>query len=177
MKLEQFREIADETLRDLTIDERMVKRIRQNACTIKVRRKVRVPRASALIAVACAFVMLLSGSVLIKTMRGAPPALPAAPSPGRDLRYPPVDDEAVSILSSSLETSQFIDGTTLSYGIEEVGAFSGGYAPALATNGLYGYVNEDRVWVVQAMYDEAWDVLDGKASVSVQGLTQIIDVP
>ena len=53
MKLEQFKEIADENLRDLYVDERMVSRIHRKLCAVPVRRKARVPRASALLAAAC----------------------------------------------------------------------------------------------------------------------------
>ena len=147
MKLEQFKEIADENLRDLYVDERMVSRIHRKLCAVPVRRKAHVPRASALLA--------------------APGAAPAVPH-----------NSAVSTLSSSVETSEYIDGSTLSYGVAEVGSFcEEGYAPARGTNGLYGYVNRDNVWVVPAMYDAAEDVVDGKAAVTVQGTVQIIEVP
>lgn len=177
MKLEQFKEIADENLKDLAVDERMVMRIRRGACSIQVRRRPRVPKASALIAAACAVVMLLSGGVLLRTMGplNAAPGNPMASPAGAGLTLP--HNSAASTLSSSLETSRFIDGSTLSYGIADVGTYSEGYAAALATNGLYGYVNEDQVWVVPAMYDDAQDVVDGKAAVSVQGTVQIIEVP
>ena len=41
MKLEQFKEIADENLRDLYVDERMVSRIHRKLCAVPVRRKAR----------------------------------------------------------------------------------------------------------------------------------------
>ena len=164
MKLEQFKEIADENLRDLYVDERIVSRIHRKLCAVPVRRKARVPRASALLAAACVVVMLLSGGVLLHGTGLLQPAVP--------------HNSAVSTLSSSVETSEYIDGSTLSYGVAEVGAFcEEGYAPARGTNGLYGYVNRDNVWVVPAMYDAAEDVVDGKAAVTVQGTVQIIEVP
>lgn len=178
MKLEQFKEIADDQLHDLTVDERMVKRIHQGACSIHVRHKPRVPRAAAWCAAACAAVMVISGSILLQSqMRTGNIASPRAQQDQVTATYALQDSGSMSMLSSSVATSQYVDGTTLSYGIERIGEFSEGYAPALATNGLYGYVNEDRVWVVRAMYDEADEVVDGKAVVKTQGTTSIIDVP
>ena len=180
MKLEQFKEIADDQLRDLTVDERMVKRIRQGACSMHVRRKPRVPRAAAWCAAACAAVMVISGSVLLQSRMlysTEDSALTLTRKNPAATTYTVQDSGAMSMLSSSTATSQYVDGTTLSYGIERIGEFSEGYAPALATNGLYGYVNEDSVWVVRAMYDEADEVIDGKAVVKTQGTTSIIDVP
>lgn len=174
MKLEQFKEIADENLRDLYVDERMVSRIHRKLCAVPVRRKARVPRAPALLAAACVAVMLLSGGVFLHGAGRLRPAAPDAPSSSPSVPR----NSAVSTLSSNVETSEYIDGSMLSYGVEEVGAFcEEGYAPARGTNGLYGYVNRDNVWVVPAMYDAAEDVVDGKAAVTVQGTVQIIDVP
>ena len=79
MKLEQFKEIADENLRDLYVDERMVSRIHRKLCAVPVRRKARVPRASALLAAACVVVMLLSGGVLLHGTGLLQPAASAAP--------------------------------------------------------------------------------------------------
>lgn len=179
MKLEQFKEIADENLKDLYVDERMVQRIHQKVCTVQVQRKPRVPRGAYLLAAACAVVMLVSGGVLLKTL---PPvgtesgaAKAGVPTAATALQQP--ENSAASTLSAQLETSQFIDGSTLSYGLVEVGPFNEGYAPALASNGLYGYVNEDCIWVVRAIYDEAEEVFDGQATVMVQGATQIIEIP
>ena len=164
MKLEQFKEIADENLRDLYVDERMVSRIHRKLCAVPVRRKARVPRASALLAAACVVVMLLSGGVLLHGTGLLQPAASAAPGAAPAVPH----NSAVSTLSSSVETSEYIDGSTLSYGVAEVGAFcEEGYAPARGTN----------VWVVPAMYDAAEDVVDGKAAVTVQGTVQIIEVP
>lgn len=177
MKLEQFKEIANENLRDLTVDERMVMRIHQNICTVKVQRKPRMPRASAFVAAACAVVMLISGGVLIKNQGGF------LTVPGRESVIEGIqgkislDDQQASTLASDAETSHFVDGSTLRYGIAQVGTFSEGYAPALATNGLYGYVNEDNIWVVRAIYDEAKEVAGGKAEVTVQNATKFIDIP
>ena len=174
MKLEQFKEIADENLRDLYVDERMFSRIHRKLCAVPVRRKARVPRASALLAAACVVVMLLSGGVLLHGTGLLQPAASAAPGAAPAVPH----NSAVSTLSSSVETSEYIDGSTLSYGVAEVGSFcEEGYAPARGTNGLYGYVNRDNVWVVPAMYDAAEDVVDGKAAVTVQGTVQIIEVP
>ncbi|MGI5884448.1 MAG: WG repeat-containing protein [Candidatus Spyradocola sp.] len=174
MKLEQFKEIADENLRDLYVDERMVSSIRRKLCAVPVQRKSRVPRASALLAAACAVVMLLSGGVLLYGSGAVRPLASAMPSAAPAVPH----NSAMSTLSSSVETSQSIDGSTLSYGVEEVGTFcEEGYAPARGTNGLYGYVNRDNVWVVPAMYDDAEEVVEGKAAVTVQGTVQIIDVP
>ena len=177
MKLEQFREIADENLKDLNVDERMVQRIHHRLCTDRAPvKRARVPRGAYMLAAACLVVMLVSGGVLMRTLPQS-----AAPS-GSTFRstataQPLPAASAASTLSSSLSTSQFIDGSTLSYGIAQVGAFNEGYAPAKATNGLYGYVNESGVWVIRAMYDEADEVFDGKATVVVQGATQIIEIP
>lgn len=133
-----------------------------------------MPRASALLAAACVVVMLLSGGVLLHGTGLLQPAASAAPGSVPAMPH----NSAVSTLSSSVETSEYIDGSTLSYGVAEVGAFcEEGYAPARGTNGLYGYVNRDNVWVVPAMYDAAEDVVDGKAAVTVQGTVQIIEVP
>ncbi len=174
MKLEQFREIADETLSDLVVDERLVFRIHRKACAQPAKKKARVPRAAALFAAACAVVMLLSGGALLYGGGLRAPQAGAAP----DISPLIPHNSAVSTLSSSVETSKFIDGSTLSYGVEEVGAYSeDGYAPARGTNGLYGYVDRDSVWVVPAMYETAETVVDGKAAVTVQGAVQIIDVP
>ena len=151
MKLEQFKEIADENLRDLYVDERMVSRIHRKLCAVPVRRKARVPRASALLAAACVVVMLLSGGVLLHGTGLLQPAASAAPGAAPAVPH----NSAVSTLSSSVETSEYIDGSTLSYGVAEVGSFC----------------------VVPAMYDAAEDVVDGKAAVTVQGTVQIIEVP
>ena len=78
MKLEQFKEIADDQLRDLTVDERMVKRIHQGACSIHVRHKPRVPRAAAWCAAACAAVMKLSRSVSAAICSGVQPVCRAS---------------------------------------------------------------------------------------------------
>ena len=156
----------------------MVKRIHQGACSIHVRRKPRVPRAAAWCAAACAVIMVISGSILLQSqMHAGNSASPLAQKDQVTATYALQDSGSMSMLSSSVATSQYVDGTTLSYGIERIGEFSEGYAPALATNGLYGYVNEDSVWVVRAMYDEADEVVDGKAVVKTQGTTSIIDVP
>lgn len=174
MKLEQFKEIADENLRDLYVDERMVSRIHRKLCAVPVRSKARVP---ARLGPACGGLRrgdaalgrrapAWNGPAAARGLRcaGAAPAVP--------------HNSAVSTLSSSVETSEYIDGSTLSYGVAEVGSFcEEGYAPARGTNGLYGYVNRDNVWVVPAMYDAAEDVVDGKAAVTVQGTVQIIEVP
>lgn len=118
--------------------------------------------------------MLLSGGVLLHGTGLLQPAASAAPGAAPAVPH----NSAVSTLSSSVETSEYIDGSTLSYGVAEVGSFcEEGYAPARGTNGLYGYVNRDNVWVVPAMYDAAEDVVDGKAAVTVQGTVQIIEVP
>lgn len=177
MKLEQFKEIANENLRDLTVDERMVMRIHQNVCTVKVQRKPRMPRASAFVAAACAVVMLISGGVLVKTQGGFLATPGKSPAIGGVQGKTSIDDQLASTLASDAETSQFIDGSTLCYGIAQVGDFNEGYAPALATNGLYGYVNEDEIWVIRAMYDGAKEVADGKAEVIVQNTTKTIDIP
>lgn len=179
MKLEQFKEIADENLKDLNVDERMVQRIHQRLCTDKVtRRRSRVPRGAFALAAACLVIMLVSGGVLMRTLPKTMACKDDAPS---DVGAPTVqslpDVGQASTLSSTLSTSQFIDGSTLSYGIAQVGAYNEGFAPAMATNGLYGYVNESGVWVVRAMYDEAEEVFDGKATVVVQGMTQVIEIP
>lgn len=179
MKLEQFKEIADENLKDLYVDERLVQRIHLKTCTTPIERTSRVPRAAYYIAAACAAVMLLSGSVLVKTLPGAQKGNGLMDAGTQTavtaLRQP--QTSSASTLSAQLETSVFIDGSILSYGIAEIGAFNEGFAPALASNGLYGYVNEERIWVVRALYDEADEVLNGKASVKVQGVTQIIEIP
>lgn len=179
MKLEQFKEIADENLKDLNVDERMVQRIHQRLCTDSAPvRRARVPRGAYVLAAACLVVMLVSGGVLMRTLpQSTAPSATAFRSDDTATAQPLPAASAASTLSSSLSTSQFIDGTTLSYGIEQVGAFNEGYAPAKATNGLYGYVNESGVWVIRAMYDEADEVFDGKATVVVQGATQIIEIP
>ena len=179
MKLEQFKEIADENLKDLNVDERMVQRIHQRLCTDRVpRSRPRVPRGAYVLAAACLVVMLVSGGVLMRTLpKNLAPADSGYQFAATATAQPLPEASAASTLSSSLSTSQFIDGSTLSYGIAQVGAFNEGYAPAMATNGLYGYVNESGVWVVRAMYDEADEVFDGKATVVVQGATQIIEIP
>ena len=179
MRLEQFKEIADENLKDLNVDERMVQRIHQRLCTDKApRSRPRVPRGAYVLAAACLVVMIISGGVLMRTLpQSAARASDAQDGPGTSAMQLLPEASAASTLSSSLSTSQFIDGSTLSYGIAQVGAFNEGYAPAMATNGLYGYVNESGVWVVRAMYDEADEVFDGKATVVVQGATQIIEIP
>ena len=89
MKLEQFKEIADENLRDLYVDERMVSRIHRKLCAVPVRRKARVPRASALLAAACVVVMLLSGGVLLHGTGLLQPAAEMASHMGR-LHFIPI---------------------------------------------------------------------------------------
>lgn len=129
MKLEQFKEIADENLRDLYVDERMVSRIHRKLCAVPVRRKARVP---ARLGPACGG--LRCGDAALG--RRAPAW--NGPAAARGLRcarrVPAVPhNSAVSTLSSSVETSEYIDGSTLSYGVAEVGSFcEEGYAPAAA---------------------------------------------
>ncbi len=176
MKLEQFREIADENLKDLNVDERMVFKIRQKMCAVQVEKKPRIPRAAYALAAACVAVMAISGGVLLAT--GS--ALDGLRHPMQDVPMQisfAQPENSASTLSSQLATSQFIDGSTLSYGIKQIGEYSEGFAPAQATNGLYGYINEEGFWVVRALYDEVQPVQDGKAVVVMQGVEQIVEIP
>ena len=173
MKLEQFREIADENLRELVVDERMLQCVHQKMYAEKAPRKQLIPRRAFALAVACIAVMLISGGVLAGTM-GFGKEKPAKQM-GVSMAYQhPVN--SASKLSAHTKTSEYIDGTILSYGVKQVGEFHDGYAPALATNGLYGIVNEDHVWVVKALYDEVVIDEDGKAVVVQKGAEQFIEI-
>ncbi len=174
IKLEQFREIADDNLRDLSADERMVMKVRQLCNDSPVRVKARVPRFALCAAAACVVVMGISAAFLMKEnafprsrvlSEAAPMTLTAAqPTQARTL-------------SSKLSTSESVSGDSLSYGIASVEEFSEGFAVALATTDLYGYVNEDNLWVVLPMYESAAPVKDGRAQVVLQGKTMTIEVP
>ena len=174
MKLEQFKQIADENLKDLTADERMVSRIRQQTLLLEKKPQPRVPRFAVYAAAACAAVMLLSGGILAAT--GLPGANANSGIKAR-AGITVGQKAAPTALSSNMETSAFIDGSTLPYGISEIGQYSEGFAPASSTAGLFGYVNEDSVWVVKAVYDEVGAVENGEAKVKFNGQEQIISVP
>ena len=173
MKLEQFREIADENLKDLVVDERMLQRVHQKMCAVTPARRPAVPRQAFALAAACIAVMLVSGGVLLGTM-GVGNTDPIA-QVGTAAAYKQPTNSA-STLSANAHTSVYADGTVLSYGIESVGEFCGGYAPALATNGLYGVVNEEHAWVVKALYEEVAVEENGKVVVKTQNIEQIIEI-
>lgn len=176
MKLEQFREIADENLSDLTVDERMLQDLHRKMCSVSAPRKPLVPRQAIAFAAACVAVMLVSGGVLMGT-GGVTTALMGNTSKDSNAALAIQPANSASKLASHLATSKAADGTVLSYGIESVEEYSEGVAVAQATNGLYGYVNEDKLWVVKAIYDRAEIVKDGKALVVLQGEEQIIEIP
>ena len=171
IKLEQFKEIADENLKELTADERMVQKVRQMCSAQTYRAKSRIPHAALYAAAACVVVMAVSAGFLLKDNSLSRRALTEnAPL----LRSQPTQ---VRTLSSKMETSESVYGDSLSYGVSSVGEFSEGYAPALATTNLYGYVNEENKWVVLPRYEAAGTVSNGQAEVTLQGKTQTIDIP
>ena len=174
MKLEQFREIADENLQDLVVDERMLQRVHQKMCTVTPARRPAVPRQAFALAAACIAVMLVSGGVLLGTM-GVGNTDPIAQT-GIAAAYKQPTNSA-STLSANAHTSEYADGTVLSYGIEKVGEYCEGYAPALATNGLYGIVDEKQIWVVKAIYEDVRIEKSRSAVVILQGVEQNIEIP
>ena len=174
MKLEQFREIADENLQDMIVDERMLQRVHQKMCTVMPARRRVIPRQAFALAAACIAVMLISGGVLAGTMGIGKSDTKAPPSTAAAYQQPV---NSASTLSANAHTSVSADGTVLSYGIEKVGEYCGEYAPALATNGLYGIVDSEQIWVVKAVYDRVEIAQDGTALVFAQGIEQNIEIP
>ena len=68
------------------------------------------------------------------------------------------------------------DGTPLPYAIVSVEAYSEGYAVAQASNGLYGYVDEEGLWVLSAIYEKALPVSEGYANVVYNGREMTVAV-
>ena len=93
------------------------------------------------------------------------------------VKEPQAPVNSASTLSAHMQTSQFIDDTMLSYGVVEIGEYCDGIAPALASNGLYGVVNENNVWVIKAMYDSIELEENAKVVAVLQGVEQILDIP
>lgn len=174
MRLEDFKRVADEALAELTVDERMVSRIHQGMCGVTVKKRQRTRRAPLLLAAGFAAVMLLSGGMLLRGT-GLLSGPQAQPLHAGTLSRP--EFNAVSRLSGAVQTSVFSDGTVLPYAVASVGEYSEGFAPARATNGLYGYVDESGVWVVHARYESAGAVADGHAEVTLEGASESIAVP
>lgn len=177
MKLEQFREIADENLQDFVVDERMLQRVHQKIYEEKAARRPAIPRRAISFAAACVALMVVSGGVLLGTMSTGKrdPALALQMSKQEGPLQP--INSASTALAAHMQTSAYVDGSVLSYGIEQIGEYKNGYAVALATNGFYGIVNEERIWVVKAVYDEAEIQSEEKAVVLFQGTEQIIEIP
>ena len=173
IKLEQFKEIADENLRDMNADERMVLRVRQLCNEHIIHARVRIPHAAIFAAAACVAVMAVSAGFLFRDNALQGRALGEA-APLTLTRARPTQ---MRTLSSKLATSESADGDSLPYGISSVGSFSEGYAPALSTTNLYGYVNEDNLWVVLPQYESAESVKNGQAEVVLQGKTLSIEIP
>lgn len=174
MKLEQFRAIADENLQDLVVDERMLQRVHQKICEEKSVRRPVIPRRAISFAAACVALMVISGGVLLGTMSTGKKD-PALQMSKQEETLQPINS-ASTALAAYTQTSAFIDGSVLSYGIERIGEYKHGYAAALATNGLYGIVNEDKIWVLKAIYDDAEMLENEKAVVVFQGTEQIIEI-
>lgn len=175
-QLQDFKRIANERTKDIIADERMVQRVRVAIAEQKPQ-KARRGVVAYVAAAACVMVMLVSGAILltpylnlgqVEQQDHAGVQLFAEPgSQGMATPHPLVAEGG----------SKTFDGKELGYGIAEVGAFSEGFAPAKATNGLYGYVNGDGLWVIEAQYEEAGQVLNLQATVVKNGAESLVVFP
>lgn len=123
-------------------------------------------------AAACLLVMLISGIYVLT------PYIQGQQSPGGQLNFNNPPDNTGTPHSVSSEGSSFTStGELLPYSIEEIYDYFEGYAVAKASNGYYGYVNQDGLWVKPAIYQEAWPVQDGQADVTaISGEKSIISL-
>jgi len=171
--LSGFREIAQVKLEQLCADERMVSHVR--ARIEQSPQRVRPASWAFGLAAACLVVMLVSGALLLPNLMGrtatrqmqdfsvdVSPAALTAPKP-------------LALATEQLSYSQ--DGTPLPYTIVEAQPYVENYAVALASNGLYGYLDEDGRWAVAAIYDKAEAVCDGCANVTLNGREMTIVLP
>lgn len=168
-----FRAIAQERTADLCVDERMVARVRSAIEQLPHSRKPH-GLAIGLAAAACLLVMLLSGGLLLPNLMDQGDA-----STGVHKSVVPTASSSNYSYPQTLSTEELSyskDGTPLPYAIVSVEAYSEGFAVAQASNGLYGYVDEEGLWVLSAIYEKALPVSEGYANVVYNGREMTVAV-
>ncbi|MDR2514641.1 MAG: WG repeat-containing protein [Christensenellaceae bacterium] len=155
-ELKRLKEAAAEPTGGLCADERMVARVRA-AIAASPRQRQR-PRLLYAVAALCFCGMVASGLVLLGSPW--PPLAPQASAAPR-LAAVSTAPQAISSTGSSYTSS----GEVLPYAVAEIGEYAEGYAAALASNGYYGYVDENGLWVRPAIFREAEAVQNGQARV------------
>jgi hypothetical protein len=155
-ELKGFKEAAAEQTKGLCADERMVARVHAAiaASPQQRQRRFRLPYA---VAALCFCGMIVSGMVLLGLHW--PPLQPQSTAP-----VLPAGSAAPRVISSA-GSSYTSEGGVLPYAVSEIGEYAEGYAVALASNGYYGYVDENGLWVRPAIFSEAEPVENGQARV------------
>ncbi len=164
-----LKDVIDENTRGLCVDERTVARVNSS-----IERAARRQRPKGLFlglaAAACLLVMAVSGALLLPglthpTAGGADDGIQLA----RARESVAADVQPLTLSAGGEAVSYLQDGTPLPYAVVDVDDYSEGYAVALASNGLYGYLDEDGRWAFAAIYEQASPVLDGCAEVTLSG--------
>ncbi len=158
MRLEDFRDIADEKTERLVMTPELHRRILYNC-----QKKKPVSRSVWIAAAACFVIMVISGVALVHHMdvSGGDGMIATA-----RLAQGEITDNTTSeahIAVSAMSKQPVVDIKALPMPVE-IGEYSEGYAPARNEEGLWGYVDNDGEWVIAPQYAEVSPVKNLRAT-------------
>ncbi len=153
MRLEDFRDIADEKTESLVMTPELHRRILYNC-----QKKKPVSRSVWIAAAACFVIMVISGVALVHHMdvSGGDGMIATARLAQGELTDNTTSEAHIAVGAMSKQPVADIKALPMPV---EIGEYSEGYAPARNEEGLWGYVDSDGEWVIAPQYAEVSPVI------------------